>query len=109
MGERDINDIHRTEGIDAARDFHDRARPFREKPNGAEPPDRGAPSIGEQIGQKPNFNALADFCERFRPISYAIEDLMREGSLYTLTGRTGEGKTCGSSCSRSPSPPDAAI
>jgi hypothetical protein len=28
MGERDINDVHRNEGLDAARAFHDSARPF---------------------------------------------------------------------------------
>ena len=42
---------------------------------------------------KPNFRTLADFLSEFRPISYAVAGLMREGSLYTLTGRTGEGKT----------------
>jgi KaiC/GvpD/RAD55 family RecA-like ATPase len=53
-----------------------------------------APPIGEPIGkQKPNFRSLAQFCAEFRPISYAVAGLMREGSLYTLTGRTGEGKT----------------
>jgi hypothetical protein len=58
------------------------------------PFDQGAPPIGEQIEtQKPNFNSLARFCDQFRPISYAVADLMREGSLYTVTGRTGEGKT----------------
>jgi KaiC/GvpD/RAD55 family RecA-like ATPase len=42
---------------------------------------------------KPNFRSLADFLSEFRPISYAVAGLMRENSLYTLTGRTGEGKT----------------
>ena len=42
---------------------------------------------------KPNFRSLADFLSEFRPISYAVAGLMREGSLYTFTGRTGEGKT----------------
>jgi len=42
---------------------------------------------------KPNFRKLKDFCAEFRPISYAVAELMREGSLYTFTGRTGEGKT----------------
>ena len=49
MGERDINEIHRGEGLRAARAFHDSAKPFNagealetEEPNGAgsgEPPD----------------------------------------------------------------------
>ena len=42
---------------------------------------------------KPNFRTLAEFISEFRPISYAVAGLMREGSLYTFTGRTGEGKT----------------
>jgi hypothetical protein len=42
---------------------------------------------------KPNFRTLAQFCAEFQPISYAVAGLMREGSLYTITGRTGEGKT----------------
>ena len=40
---------------------------------------------------KPNFRSLAEFLGEFRPISYAVAGLMR--SLYTLTARTGEGKT----------------
>jgi hypothetical protein len=42
---------------------------------------------------KPNFRTVKEFCAEFRPISYAVAGLMREGSLYTVTGRTGEGKT----------------
>ena len=42
---------------------------------------------------KPNFRTLKTFCGEFRPISYAVDKLMREGSLYAITGRTGEGKT----------------
>jgi len=70
------------------------SRHARDNGNGADdtPPDQGAPPIGEDR-PKPNFRSLADFCAEFRPISYAVAGLMREGSLYTLTGRTGEGKT----------------
>ena len=55
--------------------------------------------MGEPVGPnsggkvRPNFRSLADFCAEFRAISYAVAGLMREASLYTLTGRTGEGKT----------------
>jgi hypothetical protein len=61
-------------------------------PNGAndEPPPY-QPLCAEEA--KPNFRTLKDFCGEFHPISYAVADLMREGSLYTFTGRTGEGKT----------------
>jgi hypothetical protein len=47
----------------------------------------------EQERPRPNFRSLAKFCAEFKPISYAVAGLMRDGSLYTLTGRTGEGKT----------------
>ena len=56
------------------------------------PREDGAPPIGDEPA-KPNFRSLKTFCAEFRPISYAVDKLMREGSLYTITGRTGEGKT----------------
>jgi hypothetical protein len=61
------------------------------KPNGAG--EHRAPPIGEEIDERPNFRTLKEFCGEFLPISYAVAALMRAGSLYTLTGRTGEGKT----------------
>jgi hypothetical protein len=57
-----------------------------------EPPDRG-PSDRGADWPKPRFRSAAEFISEFRPISYAVAGLMRENSLYTLTGRTGEGKT----------------
>lgn len=51
-----------------------------------------APAAGDEW-PRPCFRTLADFLAEFRPISYAVAGLMRENSLYTLTGRTGEGKT----------------
>lgn len=78
----------------------------RQERNGAEHPKANGAGSGEgppkrQSGDPgpapsepgPNFRSLAEFCAEFRPISYAVMGLMREGSLYTLTGRTGEGKT----------------
>lgn len=63
--------------------------PQRARPNGDEPPRwNGAPPK-----VRPNFRILAVFCAEFRPISYAVAGIMREASLYTLIGRTGEGKT----------------
>ena len=47
----------------------------------------------QEIDERPNFRTLKEFCAEFLPISYAVAGLMRDGSLYTLTGRTGEGKT----------------
>ncbi|HZZ24105.1 MAG TPA: AAA family ATPase [Roseiarcus sp.] len=80
--------------------MNDDARLWREERDRAERSKHGARPNGNggdpwNEGQKvlPNFRSLADFCGEFRPISYAVASLMREGSLYTLTGRTGEGKT----------------
>jgi hypothetical protein len=65
-----------------------------EGPHGGQRDERNPPPIDEATeGPKPNFRTLAEFCAEFRPISYAVAGLMREGSLYTFTGRTGEGKT----------------
>lgn len=39
------------------------------------------------------FKTAQDFCAEFVPPSYAIEPFVRSGSIYTLTARTGAGKT----------------
>jgi hypothetical protein len=39
------------------------------------------------------FKPLAEFCREYVPLAYAIEPLLRTSSLYTLTARTGHGKT----------------
>jgi hypothetical protein len=39
------------------------------------------------------FKTLADFCREYVPLAYAIEPLLRTSSLYSLTVRTGHGKT----------------
>ena len=35
----------------------------------------------------------AEFCAEYAPLSYAIEPIVRSRSLYTLTAKTGAGKT----------------
>jgi hypothetical protein len=40
-----------------------------------------------------SFKTAQDFCAEFVPPSYAIEPIVRSGSLYTTTARTGSGKT----------------
>jgi hypothetical protein len=40
-----------------------------------------------------SFKTAQDFCAEFVPPSYAIEPIVRSGSLYTVTARTGSGKT----------------
>jgi hypothetical protein len=44
----------------------------------------------EGFGQ---FRPVNVFCREYTPISYAIEPFVRSGSLYTLTAKTGAGKT----------------
>ena len=39
------------------------------------------------------FKTIATFCGEFVPPSYAIEPIIRSASLYTLTAKTGAGKT----------------
>jgi AAA domain len=39
------------------------------------------------------FKRLADFCREYVPLAYAIEPILRTSALYTLTARTGHGKT----------------
>src|SRR5262249_43871424 len=39
------------------------------------------------------FKTLAEFCREYLPLAYAIEPILRTSSLYTLTARTGHGKT----------------
>jgi hypothetical protein len=50
------------------------------------------------IGNKPFepaaiFKTARDFCAEFVPPSYAIEPFVRSGSIYTVTAKTGSGKT----------------
>ena len=99
----DANEILRTQGPDALRNVFDDALAAagssaegRDEPKNPDydheyvPPRETADTGGEAT---PNFRTLREFCAEFRPISYAVASLMREGSLYTFTGRTGEGKT----------------
>jgi hypothetical protein len=39
------------------------------------------------------FLSAFDFCNAYEPIAYAVEPFIRSGSLYTLTAKTGAGKT----------------
>jgi hypothetical protein len=55
------------------------------KPNGASANDTSAPRL--------EFKTLASFCREYVPLAYAIEPILRASSLYTLTARTGHGKT----------------
>jgi hypothetical protein len=39
------------------------------------------------------FKPVAEFCGEYEPLAYVIEGVLRSGSLYTLTAKTGTGKT----------------
>jgi RecA-family ATPase len=43
--------------------------------------------------QKPNFRWIKKFCDEYEPISYTIAGILCSGALYTMTARTGVGKT----------------
>lgn len=42
---------------------------------------------------RPKFKTLEDFCQAYEPLSYIVEGIIRSGTLYTLTAKTGHGKT----------------
>ena len=48
-----------------------------------------APSNKRQV----QFKTLAEFCGEYEPLAYIVEGVLRSGSLYTLTAKTGTGKT----------------
>jgi hypothetical protein len=112
MGERDINDIHRAEGLDAARAHHDSAKPFnagearqRGKPNGAGkdagPPnpqqgDPGPSPIGEPAYPAPRFRTLREFCAEYKPVAEVVGGgVLQSGGLYTLTAKPGPARPHG--------------
>jgi hypothetical protein len=39
------------------------------------------------------FKSVSAFCAEYVPLAYVIEGIVRSGSLYTLTAKTGSGKT----------------
>ncbi len=72
-------------------DHDDAMRPYGEPIE----PERVAWRNGHDAGTvaRPKFKTLADFFGEFEPPSYTIDGLLRSASLYTLTARTGHGKT----------------
>lgn len=52
---------------------------------------------GGSVGQPPpvpiKFKSIAKFCSEYVPLAYVVEPVVRSGSLYTQTARTGAGKT----------------
>jgi hypothetical protein len=62
-------------------------------------PPKSENDYGRSTSHRPNrnrkiaFKSAAVFCAEYQPLSYSIEGVARSGSLYTLTSRTGHGKT----------------
>src|SRR4051794_36018112 len=51
------------------------------------------PSIITPVAAPIEFKSVAKFCDEYEPLSYAVEPIIRSASLYTLTAKTGAGKT----------------
>ena len=51
------------------------------------------PGNRKAAGSRLKFRSAAAFVAEYIPLSYAIEGIVRSSSLYTLTARTGAGKT----------------
>ena len=66
-----------------------RARPYVPPAGGRPRP----PTTEEVLSQVLRFRHAAAFCAEYVPLAYAVEPLVRAGSLYTATAPTGSGKT----------------
>jgi hypothetical protein len=70
-------------------------QPYR--PNGTNRPRQRvtpyAAKVKDEGAEPAGFKPVDAFCGEYMPISYAVEPFVRSGSLYTLTARTGAGKT----------------
>jgi RecA-family ATPase len=66
---------------------------------GLAPADERAPAVDDErakratAAHRAKLKTAAEFCSEYVPLSYAVEPLIRSRSLYTLTARTGAGKT----------------
>jgi hypothetical protein len=82
-----------------AKEYDERKRVETPKANGAGHPSKrrsnGAPPIGAPIEpeEPAEFKTAAAFCAEYEPICYVVEPFIRSSSLYTLTAKTGVGKT----------------
>jgi hypothetical protein len=60
-----------------------------------DPPGEPVPAgaKGPKDKRQVRFKTLAAFIDEFQPISYRVEPILRSASVYTLTAKTGAGKT----------------
>ena len=54
---------------------------------------RIARANGHDTAVPAEFKTLAEFCREYVPLAYSVEPLLRTSTLYSLTARTGHGKT----------------
>jgi hypothetical protein len=67
---------------------------YRRDRDASESDSRGAMAKASDYGgHRVEFKSVDAFCREYTPISYAIEPFVRSASLYTLTAKTGAGKT----------------
>jgi hypothetical protein len=52
-----------------------------------------ARAVGDARRSTLRFKTVSAFCAEYVPLAYVIEGIVRSGSLYTLTAKTGSGKT----------------
>jgi AAA domain-containing protein len=50
-------------------------------------------TFGDARRSTVRFKTVSAFCAEYVPLAYVIEGIVRSGSLYTLTAKTGSGKT----------------
>jgi hypothetical protein len=62
--------------------------------DGADAQPRGTPPLGEPAYPAPRFRTLRDFCAEYKPVAEVVGGgVLQSGGLYTLTAKTGTGKT----------------
>jgi hypothetical protein len=62
------------------------------KDSAGDPPNRGDPPIGSEI-RPLEVKSFTKFLSELTPLSHVVDGVLSGGSLYTLTGKTGVGKT----------------
>src|SRR5262249_16106700 len=90
MKRPDLNDTLRTDGVDALRARMDSARPY--KPNGTGKLHVGTNETSISVSN-PLLMKRRDFVAGYVAPDYMIEGIIQPRRIYSLTGRTGDGKT----------------
>jgi AAA domain len=73
--------------------FADEARAYNEKVKRSNRGDKADQARAEAKSSRIRLKSASTFCSEYTPLSYAVEPFIRSSSLYTLTAKTGAGKT----------------